>query len=155
RDLPLVALSGDGRHIVLSRDGHATARGIAAHSQNDAEAWPRFRRALFGLARSMRRCWWHDSRLRLNGAEEAMLATLQVRSVAAWLDSLFECDLLKAALAFDAMDGQASPLEPGSALPLVWRAAQEMCGLQGAVAVPRRGASQLVRLLVEAAAASG
>ncbi len=155
RDLPLVALSGDGRHLVLTRDLHATARSIAAHSPTDAQAWAAYRKTLFNLARAMRRQWWNEGRARLSGPQRALLATLETTSAAAWLDSLFESDLLKAALAFDALDGHASILEPGSALPLLWRAAQEMCGLQGATAVPARGAVQLTRLLAEAARDAG
>jgi phytoene dehydrogenase-like protein len=156
RDLPTVALSGDGKHLQLSRDVHATARSIAAHSLADAERWPRFRKELYGLARALRAKWWDEgNRVRLDRAQRALLDTLETRSAAAWLDGLFESDLLKAALAFDVLESQACVLEPGSALVLLWRAAQEMCGLQGAVAVPRRGAASLVRLLSEAAAEAG
>jgi phytoene dehydrogenase-like protein len=46
-------------------------------------------------------------------------------------------------------------LEPGSALTLVWRAAQEVCGLQGAVAIPQRSAGAVTKLLADAAVAAG
>ena len=69
----------------------------------------------------------------------------------ALLNERFESDTLNAALAFDAV----TPFEPGSALTLVWRAAQEMCGLQGAVAVPRGGVAALADLLATVAQEAG
>lgn len=156
RDLPLIGVDANGTRVSLSRDVHASARSIAALSQADAEAWPRFRREFFGLARAMRKLWWDDRQFetaKLSRKHQALLAQLQVLSAAAWLDDWFESDLLKATLALDL--GGASPLEPGSALTLVWRAAQEMCGLQGAVAIPKRSAGAVTGLLVEAATAAG
>src|SRR6202012_5547122 len=102
----------------------------------------------------LRKLWWTSEAFdvtRLSRAQRVLLSHLQTTSAVAWLDERFETDLLKATLAFDA--GNAA--EPGSALTLVWRAAQEMCGLQGAVALPRRGVGALTRLLAEAAANAG
>jgi len=48
-----------------------------------------------------------------------------------------------------------APYEPGSALELVWRAAQEMCGLQGAVAIPKGGPAAFADILIALAKASG
>jgi phytoene dehydrogenase-like protein len=76
-------------------------------------------------------------------------------SAAAYLDSWFESDALKATLAFDAAETGLSPFEPGSALALLWRAAQEMCGLQGAVAALAGGPQILVQALAQAAKAAG
>ncbi len=76
------------------------------------------------------------------------LDRLKHLSAAAYLDFWFESDALKGALAFDA---GPTPFEPGSALKLVWRAAQEMCGLQGAVAWPRGGPAALIAALAGAA----
>jgi len=150
RDLAVVGLRADGKHLVLSRDVHATARSIAAHSQADAKAWKPFRRELFSLARAARALWWEDGAF-----ADARLEPFRRMSAAALLDGWFESDALKAALAFDATDGGLSPLEPGSALVLLWRAAQEMCGLQGAAAAIARGPQVLTDTLAEAALSAG
>ena len=149
RDMPLVGLRSDGKHLVLGRDTHASARSIAAHSQADAKAWKPFRRELFSFGRAMRKLWWEE------GAAAPRFESFSRMSAAAFLDSWFESDALKAALAFDATDGGLSPLEPGSALVLAWRAAQEMCGLQAAVAAIARGPQVLTEMLIEAALAAG
>jgi phytoene dehydrogenase-like protein len=55
-------------------------------------------------------------------------------------------------LLFDASAGGFHVSEPGSALALVWRAAQEMAGLEGAAAMPATGT--LVWSLIKAASAA-
>lgn len=151
RDIPLVGLRSDGRHLVLSRDRHATVRSIAAHSQRDAEAWPKFQRELFALGRAMRPLWWDASPFEL----PLPPATTPLRhiSLAAWLDARFESDALKALLAFDASEGGRSPLDAGSALELVWRVSQEMSGRQGAVNFPAGGPVAVVQAVFAAAQA--
>ena len=151
RDMPTVALRADGKHLVIGRDVRATARGIAAHSRADAEAWPRFRRELFDLARKMRPFWWDEPRHGWKLQPE--IAVLRRQGIAAWLDCRFECEELKAVLAADASG--VSPLVPGSPLILLWRAAQEMCGLQGAAAIPLGGPGALVEALTSAAKIAG
>ncbi len=155
RDMPLVVLRNDGKHLVLSRSLRDSARSIALQSQRDAEAWPRFRGELFTLAQAMRSLWWNDQPLRLGPDQQATLERLSRTGASAWLDTWFESDVLKAALLFDATAQGLSPNEPGSALSLVWRAAQEMCGLQGAVAFPLGGPGALVDALALAARAAG
>jgi phytoene dehydrogenase-like protein len=147
RDMPLVGLRPDGKHLVLGRDVHQAARSIAAHSPSDALAFPTYRRDLFALARAMRAVWWEEDEM--PGGD--LLARLKVEGSAAFLNGWFETDALKAALAFDA-DG-FSPLEAGSGLALLWHAAQEMRGLQGALAVPL--GSTLADALLAAAQTGG
>lgn len=125
RDLPLAVLRRDGRHLVLPRDPNAAARAIAAHSPADAAAYRRYHAELFALARTLRAFWWEA-----DAVPHGLPARLEAMSASAWLGSWFESEVLKVALCFDVPE----PLVPGSALALVWRAAQEMCGLQGAVA---------------------
>lgn len=149
RDMPLVALRPDGKHLAIGRDPRATARAIAAHSRPDAEAWPGFRRETFALARALRPRWWEG---RVEPAPPAV-DSLRRQSLASWLDGQFESDALKAALAVDA--AALSPLVPGAPLLLLWRAAQEMCGLQGAVAAPMAGPAALVEALTASAKALG
>lgn len=156
RDMALAGLRGAGKHLLIGRDVHATVRNIAVHSQADAAAWPRFRQELFALARAMRPLWWEASPAKaLAAADSGKLDRLKRLSAAAWLDSWFESDALKAVLAFDAIADGLTPFEPGSALPLLWRAAQEMCGLQGAVAAPVGGPGALTSALSEAVRALG
>ena len=150
RDMPLAGLDGDGKSIMIARDIHRTATGIAIHSDHDAKAWPAFRRELFDLARALRP-WWSGSGNLPDGDMRRRYETLSRMGAAAWLDSWFETDLVKAALCFDATAGSLSTLDAGSALALVWRAAQEMSGLQGAVAQVK-GDTLLTSLIVAAQA---
>lgn len=152
RDMPFVKLDGNGKHIVLQRDIHATAANIAVHSTQDARVWPQFRRELFDLARALRPLWLGEGRLPQDDMQRRV-ARLSKTGAAAWLDSWFESDALKAALCFDATSGGLSPIEPGSALTLVWRAAQEISGLQGAVAMA--AGETLVASLIAVAQAAG
>jgi phytoene dehydrogenase-like protein len=153
RDIPLVGLRADGKHLVLGRDRHAAVRSIAAHAQADAEAWLNFHRELFTLARAMRPYWWDSSPFEL--PLPSAIKKLGRLSLVAWLDSWFEADALKALLAFDAGEGGRSPLDAGSSVDLVWRAAQEMSGRQGAVAFPVGGPAALAQALFEAARGAG
>jgi phytoene dehydrogenase-like protein len=152
RDMPLVGLRRDGRHVIAGRDALLTARNLAAHSSADAENWPRFRRDLFHSARLMRRLWWNADRY---GKPAKPLSHMRRTSANAWLDVRFESEALRSLLTFDATDGGLSPLDAGSSLLLLWRAAQEMCGLQGAVAMAGGGPGALVSALESAALASG
>jgi phytoene dehydrogenase-like protein len=152
RDMPLVGLRSDGKHVVAGHDARVTARDLAAHSGSDARAWPHFRRDLFHAARVMRRLWWEADR---NGKPAKPLMRMRRASANAWLDVNFESEALRTLLAFDATDGGLSPLDAGSSLLLLWRAAQEMCGLQGAVAMAAGGPAALVVALEAAARAGG
>lgn len=155
RDLALTGLRRDGKHIVISKDMHDTASSIAAHSQRDADAWPLFRKELFELARAMRPLWWEARGTLPDGVEGRKIERIARMGASAWLDSWFESEALKAALCFDSAAGGISILEPGSALSLVWRAAQEMSGLQGAVTIPQDGPVSLVEALMSAARGAG
>lgn len=130
RDVGSTALRQDGRHLTLPRDPHAAARAIAAHSPADAAAYPRFHDEVFALARALRPFWWEDADA---PKPSALLARLGAASATAWLGQWFESEALKALLCFDV----PFPHAPGSSLVPVWRAAQEMCGLQGALALPQ------------------
>lgn len=155
RDMPLVGLRPDGRHLILTRDVHETTRSLAGHSKTDAAAWPRVRRELFALARALRPYWWGTDGAKALACAHDRLESFRRVGAAAWLERNFESSALKTVLAFDSASGGLSPLEPGSALTLVWRAAQEMCGLQGAVAVPLGGPGAFVAAFAAAATAAG
>jgi phytoene dehydrogenase-like protein len=159
RDLPLVGLRADGRHLLLGREVHAAAQAIAPHSRADAEAFPRFRRELFALARDLRALWWTADADKEKGdaavARSEALDALAYSGAAAWLGGWFESDAVKAMLAFDATADGAAAAAPPSALALVWRAAQEMSGLQGAVAIPENGVGSVIGAALGAALAAG
>jgi phytoene dehydrogenase-like protein len=151
RDLRLVASRGP---LVISRDVREATRAIAALSQRDAERYPIFRRDLFDFARAMRAVWWENGSL----GDEAVYSALRrfsFTTASALLESVFESETVKAAFGFDVLAGGLSPLAAGSALSLVWQAAQEMCGLQGAFAIPRGGLDALPDVLLKAARNAG
>jgi phytoene dehydrogenase-like protein len=152
RDLARIALRSDGKPLVLARDSRATAQSIAAYSQRDAQRFADVRREYFAFARDLRALWWEDGALH-EGEDE--LRRLSATSAAAFLDATFESEAMKAAFAFEAMTGGLSPAGAGTSLLFAWRAAQEMCGLQGAVAIPRRGMAALAEALSAAAGAAG
>ncbi len=151
RDLPL-ALPG----IVLDRDSYAASRTLGSLGESDAKAWTPFRREVHALARQLRRWWW--SALEEGAADWVLerqaardyFARLSLTGADAFLAAHFQSEALIAALLFDASTGGFHVSEPGSALALVWRAAQEMAGLEGAAAMPVPGT--LVWSLIKAAA---
>ncbi len=150
RDLPLTLL-GDGQTLSLVRDVHENQRSLAVISEKDAVRYPAFRRSHLAFARAMRARWWEDGAL--DDKTSNHLRRLQVTPAAVLIESTFESDLGRAVFAFDAL--AANPSAPGSALVLAWQAAQEMCGLQGAFALPVGGSAALVDVLTAAAAAAG
>ncbi|MGQ0742566.1 MAG: phytoene desaturase family protein [Alphaproteobacteria bacterium] len=167
RDMPLVALRPGGRHIVIPRDAHAARSAIAAHAAADADGYVRFRREAMAIARRLRPLWTGAladgeasahaaaAALKLSAAKAAALESLSRMSAAAYLDRWLESDALKAALGFEVSADGFSPLEAGSALALIWRYAQESCGLQAAVSQPKGGPGALVQALTRAAEAAG
>jgi phytoene dehydrogenase-like protein len=152
RDMPLVALREDGRHLVLTRDARIASRAIATYSSKDASTYRRVREEISRLALAMRPFWWNDVDLPLqrNAKQAQLLERFTSTSAVSYLNEI-ESPAVKAALAFDA----DRPLEPGSALALAWTAAQESCGLQGAVAAPLGGLSALGEALAAAAQNAG
>jgi phytoene dehydrogenase-like protein len=142
RDLPL-AVAGE-MPLLLGRDLHAASCALAKLSDADALAWPLHRRALMAQARRLRRWWWTAPDA---GTPEATwdasarrgFRRLCFSGADAYLAARFETPALLAALLWDASAGGFAVSEPGSALALVWRAAQEMAGLQGAAAIAHPG----------------
>ncbi|MGA7713784.1 MAG: NAD(P)/FAD-dependent oxidoreductase [Rhizomicrobium sp.] len=154
RDMSQVALTAEGKALTLTRNAHAAALSLAPISANDAVEFGKFRQGHFAFARALRAIWWDAGELHKPKQREE-LRRLTATGAAAFLDATFETEALKAAYAFDAMEGGLSLCDAGSSLLLAWRAAQEMCGLQGAVAVPRGGPAALATSLAAAAEAAG
>jgi phytoene dehydrogenase-like protein len=149
RELPLVCLRGGAKQIVLSRNVHDTAASIVPHSRADAAAWPLFRAKLFELARIMRPLWWGTQPSLPEGASQ-QIERIECMGASAWLDTWFESEALKTMLCFEATADGLSVAEPGSAMALIWRAAQEMSGLQGATMMPKGGLRALAGALAAA-----
>jgi phytoene dehydrogenase-like protein len=151
RDLPLRL-----PQATLGRDVHEASRALASFSDSDARAWPRFRRELHAMARRLRRWWWNgleqDAPALERADVKARLGRLSLTGADAFLASHFTSDALIAALLFDASAGGFHVSEPGSALALAWRAAQEVAGLEGAAAIAVPGT--LVWSLIKAAGAA-
>lgn len=151
RDLPLVAL-GDGASLVFSRDVHETRRSLAEVSGKDAACYAGARRTDLAVARALRRIWWEDG-VPVDASTRMRLRSLQVTASAAFVESAFESDVVRAAFVFDAL--AVHPQSPGGAQLFAWAAAQEMCGLQAAAALPAGGLGALVDVLADAAEAAG
>lgn len=174
RDMDLVALRPGGRHLVLPRNLWRGRSAIHGFAPKEAKSYVRFTRELNAFARRLRP-WWSAGaseadavadfgepsiaaivhRLQLSNRDAARLDAFSRMSAAACLDRWFESDALKAALSFDTCLDGMSPQEPGSALLLVWRHAQESCGRQAAVSQPQGGPLGLVEALLRAARAAG
>ncbi|MBN9545556.1 MAG: NAD(P)/FAD-dependent oxidoreductase [Alphaproteobacteria bacterium] len=142
RDLPM-AVGGD-MPLLLGRDLYAASAALAKFSDADALAWPTWRRRLMADARRLRRWWWtapeagEPDAAWSAGARESF-RHLCFSGADAYLHARFETPPLLAGLLWDAGAGGFAVSEPGSALALVWRAAQEMAGLQEAAAIPHPG----------------
>lgn len=146
RDLKLASWDEDDEPLILSRDEpRATARALARLSRADAAAWGAFQSDLFAQARTLRRWWFHPH---AGGEAAAMLARPPahhrftqecVMGAEAFVARHLETPRLVSALLHDAVESGLAQSEPGSALALIWRAAQEMAGLQGAVALAQHG----------------
>jgi phytoene dehydrogenase-like protein len=146
RDLKLASWDAEAEPFILSRDEpRATARVLARFSRADADAWRMFQSELFSQARALRR-WWFAPHI--GGDAVSMLAAPGTRGrfaqeslmgADAFLSRYLETPRLVGTLLHDAVSGGLAPSEPGSALALIWRAAQEMAGQQGAVALAQHG----------------
>jgi phytoene dehydrogenase-like protein len=140
-DLPL-AVAGE-IPILLGRDLRAAMAALACVSDADAEAWPRYQRLLAGEANRLRR-WWSSGQGAapqpvFGRAARQDFQRLCLTGADAFLAARFETPSLLAALLWDGAAGNLGVSEPGSALALVWRAAQAMGGLSGAAAIARPG----------------
>ncbi|GAA0527324.1 phytoene dehydrogenase-like protein [Rhizomicrobium palustre] len=153
RDLPLIALRGEGPALTLPRDVHEARRNLTPLSERDAERFSVYRREHHAFARAMRGLWWEEGAI--SEETRSRLRQMQVTAATTWLDGAFETDALRASYSFDALSGGISPSAAGSALLFSWRAAQEMCGLQSAVAMLAGGPQMLVDHCVDVATKAG
>ena len=144
RALGLLLWDAEEDDLLLPAEPRAASRALARVSRADADAWSALQSELSTQGRALRRWWFHPHS---GGAAEAVLGQGARRRFAhdsltgaeAFLARAFESPRLAGALLHDALAGGLAPSEPGSALTLVWRGAQEIAGAHGAVAMPERG----------------
>jgi phytoene dehydrogenase-like protein len=174
KDLATVALGRDGRHLVL-RGGDATP-SLNELSAADAAALPGFHARLSrfagalrpllseappGLHAMSRREQWNLATLawrlrRLGRVEFREFLRVAAMNAADIIEESFESDLLKGALAFDAVLGTSfGPRSPGSVFTLLYRLAGQIEGRAGALALPRGGMGAAVEAIAAAARAQG
>ena len=171
-NMKLVALGPAGQHLILPCESFRGRAALAAETGPEGFAYAAFHDEAMRLARLMRPLWDGTladppgpsaadmlltalRRLHLEDRDEERIVELSRLSAAAFLDQWFDNGPLKAALAFDVFPSGLSPQEPGSALVLIWRYAQENGGPQGAVCQIRGGPGALAAALVAAAREAG
>jgi phytoene dehydrogenase-like protein len=171
KQMASIALSPDGRHILLDGDLRHVAQSLAPHSQADAKEWPAFDARMAKLAQQLQR--WvqvppggafdqsaRGGRLASRGAAKAPAldadtAVMLDGSIAELLEAVFESAVLNGALAFDTVLGSAlSPRAQGTVLVAAMRAALEADAPDG-IAHPQGGAGALAAALAKAADAAG
>ncbi|HVZ90154.1 MAG TPA: NAD(P)/FAD-dependent oxidoreductase [Rhizomicrobium sp.] len=151
RPAAVAALRPDGRRLLIDGEGRAPRRAIAAQSLADAGAIAAHRAELARLGRRLSPLWLERAGARGEADDDPLLARLKVTSAAAVLNARFESEAVKTALAFDA----PSPFDSGSAMALVWRAAEAMGRQGGAAAIAEGGAATLAQALADAALSFG
>ncbi|MGI9305609.1 MAG: phytoene desaturase family protein [Gammaproteobacteria bacterium] len=170
QDMATVALDREGHHLLVP--GHDTT-SLRGHSPADATAWPRFNAQLQRFANilhaqlaripprlgtrnradlmNLGRLLWSIRRL----GREDMREFLRIAgmNVAHLLADNFECDLLRGAVAFDAVAGaRLGPRSPNSVLTLLYRLAGEG-GYR--LSHPRGGMGAVTQALAKAAQSAG
>jgi phytoene dehydrogenase-like protein len=179
RDMATIALDGDGRHVTLP-GSDADTQSLSAHSQNDAVALPKLRQRLERFADALRpflattpprlgtrdgsdrrtllRLAWKFRRL--GRADLRELLRIGAMNVADLLEEALETDLLRGALAFDAIIGtRLGPRSPESVLTWLYRMAAEAGaarnGAGRGLAIPEGGMGAVSDALARAASAAG
>ncbi len=173
KQISTVALSPEGRHIVLAGDLRHTTQSLSAHSQNDAKAWAPFDARMAKIAGQLQR-WVQTppggafeqaarggslftarTTARAGTAVDAEFGAVLDGSIGELLDAEFETALLKGAIAFDSIVGSAvSPRTQGTAFVAALRAALEAESPDGMVH-PQGGAGAFASALQKAAEAAG
>jgi len=140
-DLALTGWDEEEQPLTLPRTARAAQRAIAGISEADAQSWNTFQGEIAAPMRVLRR-WWSQPGQQGRAADlfrlpqdKERFARLCVTGAEDWLARHFESPQLVGTLLHDALVGGFAPSEPGSALALVWRAAQAMNGQPGMVSL--------------------
>ena len=173
KNMPSVALAADGRHLTLT--GEALG-GTAELPAADRAVWPGFRARLLRFAGALapflaappprlgtadRADHWSLAKLgwairRLGRSDMREFLRIAAINVADLLEDNFESDLLKGAVAFDAVLGShLGPRSPGSVLTLLYRLCGASAGVQGALGLPLGGMGAVTAALARAAGTAG
>lgn len=166
----------DGRHLIFWSDMRETQKEIAKFSPRDAEAYPRYEEHLDRLARfvepllmttpphlfpprlsdlpklaSMAR-----GLLKLSGAEMAGLFRIMTQSAAQFLETWFESEQLKVALATDGVIGtNGGPMTPGTAYVLFHHMMGGVGGVRGLWGFVRGGMGGITQAMAASARSQG
>ena len=153
-----------------------TQASIRAHSQRDAERYPKYLAELTAITRLLKSTFlerpvelsggwreWQRVIRRLPRLRElgrvARLRTayrLLVGSAGTWLDDWFEASLLKGGLGFDTVIGHyASPYSPGSGYLLLHHTVEGVKGIQGAWGHAIGGMGAITQAMAGAARSAG
>ncbi|MCS6978446.1 MAG: NAD(P)/FAD-dependent oxidoreductase, partial [Gemmatales bacterium] len=161
----------DGRYLLLGPEAALNRQEIAKFSSRDAEAFPRYEAMLERAAAFLEplllrtppdpwsnRLWdlWELAQLGLRfaklGKDGRDVVDILTNSARAILDRWFECDVLKATLATDAVIGaMASPSTPGTAYVLFHHVMGECNGARGVWCYVRGGMGGIAQALGKAA----
>lgn len=171
RQMRTIALRTDREPIHLPVRDFFRKDAAGTLEASDAVAFLRFHKAICDSARRLRPVWSAPvlgvnetpfpsvasiaQGLQFSNRDTDLFIQMSRLGAASFLDRFIENDALKAALSFDACENGLSPGDPGSALLLHWRYAQESARVQGAVSQPRSGRGALPETLVRAAGEFG
>jgi phytoene dehydrogenase-like protein len=171
KNLPTVALGTDGEHLTLT--GNKASGAISAA---DREAYSSWRKQMLKFAkhlqpmlatvpprlgsgdradlRKLAKLGWAVRSLGRNDMREFL--RVGGMNVADLLEDTFQSDLLRGAIAFDAVLGtHLGPRSPGTALTLLYRLAGKGGGAAGALTLPEGGMGTVTEALASAARAAG
>ncbi|HEX9770971.1 MAG TPA: NAD(P)/FAD-dependent oxidoreductase [Kiloniellales bacterium] len=171
KNLPTVALGADGQHLTISGN-----KASGAASAADREAFTPWRKKMLKFAKHLQPML-ATTPPRLGSGDRADLRKLMklgwaIRSlgrsdmreflriggmnVADLLEDTFESDLLRGAIALDAVLGtHFGPRSPGTVLTLLYRLAGRGGGTAGALTLPDGGMGAVSEALAGAARAAG
>ncbi|MDX1423438.1 MAG: NAD(P)/FAD-dependent oxidoreductase [Kiloniellales bacterium] len=171
KNLATIALGAGGEHLTLS--GNKASGAISASDREAFAAWrkrmlkfakhlqpllasvpPRLGSGERADARRLARLGWAIRSL--GRADMREFLRVGGMNVADLLEDTFESDLLRGALAFDAVLGtHFGPRSPGAVLSLLYRLAGKAEGTAGALALPEGGMGAVSRALLAAAQEAG
>lgn len=171
RQAGMVALSPDGRHIILGEDLRHTAQSLQVHDVADARGWAAYETRMRKAAQQLHG-WTQQAaalpapgdagktalfpgRARASLPFDAEMAQQLELSIADLVTSHFRTPLLQAALSFDAILGNSLPPTAGGTalLPVLKRALDPQPA--GGLVHPQGGAGALVGALQKAGEAAG
>ncbi len=172
-DLKTTTLAPDGNHMTLTR---TTAEG-AGLSADDKATYTAFMKRMGSFAGALNHLIglppinimepdWQSKigmlklgwNIRLGLGKDAMSEMLRIVGINIFdvLDENFDNDLLKGALAFDAVLGtHMGPRSPGSVLTYLYRIAMGEKGREGAIMLPKGGMGSVTEAMAKAALAAG